>query len=492
MDADVWSFRLGGRIQGYTMAGFAENPLPAKEGQSESVIHVPARIDGRLPFSTGASLTLNLAYGTSILSAFVNYTINTVGKEWAGLYHATNGNAANSAYILLTPQPLGPLRLQVKVGAFTESYAGTGQWGWGVLGPLIGTRGYGELITGEYDLTPEIRLFGSHGLFAVPGVAEFFVRGTYSGWNETGVSTMMQHAHLGLSYKGKYTFKLHMANAAGTDEREYLAPGDFSRPIQADPRCSDVMTGLKLTPQPSNCYSEPRDGRIDAYAAEAHVFLDQWGHLGLAGAYYNLVTANAVHDGIWWTVDWTQGGRETVDKYIGLYGSTTHKGGTGEFFALSAQYDFSLANLLWHPKPFDGRGPDVRAAIAGIYHYTVDSDNPFFGHIKGYQLGIDIEYRMLPWLSATLRGYGTSRNPSGRTVSNTTAAGSTGSVNSVGGRGHYSTHTITPGLVFRSDWQASERIEIAYSRLFYSDFTDSNPVIPFDRNVLTVGATMNF
>jgi hypothetical protein len=232
---------------------------------------------------------------------------------------------------------------------------------------------------------------------------------------------------------------------------------------------------------------------MDVLATDLQVFLDQWGHVGLAGAYYDMVAAHSVNDGIWWTVDWTQGGRETVLKYLGQMDDPRYQSGTGKFYALSAQYDFSLANLLWHPQPFDGRGADVRVAIAGLYHNTMETENPKFQNSKGYQFGLDVEYRMLPFLSATLRSYGTFRNPSIRTNSNTgTSATGNAIIAAPGVAGLYRTVTVTPGLIFRSDWQAPERIEIAYSRLFYSDFVDANPMMPLDQDVLTVGASVSF
>ncbi|MFZ5894041.1 MAG: hypothetical protein ACOY0T_23460 [Myxococcota bacterium] len=471
-DPDAWAFRFGGKIMAYDTIGFGQKPVNKQEGQTSTPIHVPARIEGRLPFGAGAALTLNLSYGTAIVGGYVTYTVNTLGKEWAGYYNATAGAAANSAYILITPQPLGNLRPQIKVGAFVESFAGTGQWGWGLLGPLLGVRGYGEEIIAEYDVSPDMRLYAAHGLFAVPGVPEFFVRGNYSGWNETGVSTVLQHAHVGFNYKGRYQLKLHAANAAGTDERRVLAPPD---PV--------ICNGLNPT-----CTSAPRDGRIDVYALETHTFLNQWGHFGLAGAYYKLVTANPVHDGIWWTVDWTQGGRETVLKYLG-----SRSGGTGSYFAVSAQYDFSLANLLWHPEPFDGRGPDVRVALAGIYHKTLTTEDARYRDAQGFQVGLDVEYRMLPWLSATFRSFGTYRNPSFRPSNDpSTNPNNLSVVSDAAPPGRYSSFNVTPGLLFRTDWLAPERIEIAYSRFFYSDFLDANPVLPFDRDVLSVGATLSF
>jgi hypothetical protein len=196
-----------------------------------------------------------------------------------------------------------------------------------------------------------------------------------------------------------------------------------------------------------------------------------------------MVTANPIHDGFWWTVDWTQGARETRDKYLGPLSN-----GTGSFFAISAQYEFSLGSIMWHPAPFDGRSPDLRVAVAGLYHKTLDTEDPGYSDAYGYQFGLDVEYRMLSWLSGTLRSYGTIRNPSYRPIVNSAPGSQYGGT----GLGDYTTVTVTPGLAFRSDWQAPERIEIAYSRFFYSDFVDSNPQDPRDENVVTVGASVSF
>jgi len=489
-DPDVWSFRWGGKMFGYISVGFNERVDDVQPGQSSLVLHTPPRISGREPFGPGAALTLNFAYGTPVVSAFVNYTVNSTGREREGWYQASKGAAANSAYIGVTPQAFGNLRLNIKVGAVSDSYGGTGQWGWGILGPLLATRGYGETIVAEYDLSPDWRLFLSHGLAGVPGVPEFFVRGVTTGWNETGVSSFVQHGHLGIAYQNRFQARVHVANAAGTDERQALAPGDYTTtpvPPSAPLACGNAAAARTVGAE-VYCPA-PRDGRMDVLALETHTYLNQWGHFGLSGAYYNLVTAVAVHDSIWWTIDWTQGARETINKYLGTEGS-----GTGKLAAITAQYDFSLASVLWHPQSFDGRGADLRASIAGLYHWTIDTDdsNPRAQDSDGYLLGLEVDYRMLPWMSATLRAYGTSRD-SYVLISNVTDAGmpQAGSAQ-YPAYGVYRTYSLTPGLSFRSDWQAPETIEIAYSRRFYNDFVDANPAAPLDQDIVTVGAQVSF
>jgi hypothetical protein len=46
--------------------------------------------------------------------------------------------------------------------------------------------------------------------------------------------------------------------------------------------------------------------------------------------------------------------------------------------------------------------------------------------------------------------------------------------------------------VFKKDWQSLDRIELAYSRMYYSDQVDNNPAAPMDRDIVTLGAVMSF
>ena len=56
------------------------------------------------------------------------------------------------------PDPIGSLRLQFRVGAFIEVYAGPGQKGVGDLrAGCSRLRGYGETANGEWDLTRDVR-----------------------------------------------------------------------------------------------------------------------------------------------------------------------------------------------------------------------------------------------------------------------------------------------------------------------------------------------
>jgi hypothetical protein len=145
--------------------------------------------------------------------------------------------------------------------------------------------------------------------------------------------------------------------------------------------------------------------------------------------------------------------------------------GNGRLFAISAEYDTSIAQLLWHPRPFTGQAPDLRVALAGAAHWTLQTDDENFDGASGFLLALQLDYQMLSWLSAPLRLFGEDRDSQ---------------------LGRYRVYSISPGLAFRTNWQSTDRIELIYTRRFYSSAVDDNPARPLDRDVLALGAYINF
>ena len=434
------AFRFGGSIFAWEAVGLGREPEITDGQDPDTVLHVPALVQGRQPFWPQTGARLFLQYGTGMVTGTVTVNFGAPGRERRNFFQSVNGFSLGQAYLTLTPPALGKLHLAFRVGAFTENFAGPGLWGWGIFGPMIAIRGYGESTFADYDLTRELRLQFEHGVLAVPGVPEEFPRGNYTGWTETGVSTFVHHAHAGFTYKNQYTFRLHWARADGTDERRYLVP-------------------------------EARDGHMDAYVAEGRVLALPYGQLGVSGAFWNFDGARAVHDGIWWGVDWTKGAQDFMRNYLGPAAIDPNGQGDGQVAAISAQYDVSLAQLAWHPRPFDGRAPDIRVAVAGVHHWTLDTEDERLEGASGYLLGAEVHYQALRWFGATVRSYGESR---------------------MSALGRWQVYSVSPGLVFRSDWQSTDRIEIIYTRRFYNDVADNNPAQPLDRDIVSLGAYVDF
>jgi hypothetical protein len=396
-------------------------------------------------------MTLNFAYGTPRITANVSLNANLNGLERRGHYMSSTGPDIATAYLALTPAPIGRLQLHLKAGAFRENYGGPGQWGWGVNGPLIGVKGYGESMSGEYPLTSNTRLVIGQGIMATPTVPEDFVRGDPVGWVEVGRGTWVHHWHLGLSYKNQYVVKVHAASALGVDERRDT-PEDL-RFVADNQMTRDV-------------WEPARDGFMNAYVLELRGIWDPWGQLGVSVAYWRMGRASSVHDGIFWGLEWTAGGREMGNNYLGP-GSD----GTGQIAAISAEYSLSIARILWYPRPFDGRAPDVQLKLGVILHRTLESDDPAFDGTNGYNLGPQAEYLMLPWFALNMR---------------------VAAINRPYSTGRYQVGHVTTAAVFRQDWQSRDRIELAYSRMFYNDMVDNNPAEPMDRDIVTLGAVMSF
>jgi hypothetical protein len=438
-EKEEWAFRIGGRFSGWESVGIGRRPDNAPTGYDGTPLHVPARTLGRQPFWSGAGATLSLQYGNSIVSSTVVFYARFSGKERQGYYTPQNGPSVGQAYLTVRPEPLGRLRLHFKAGAFAENYAGPGQWGWGIYGPMLAIRGYGETANAEYDINPNWRLYLTHGFMGVPGVPESFVRGEYNSWIETGISTFVHHAHAGLSFKNQYFLKLHYASAYGTDERTYL---------------------------PTFLGSRARDGRLDTYIVETRWLGDPYGQIGVSGAYWNFAHAASVGDGIWWGIDWTQGARELINKFLGPTSQ-----GHGELAAVSAEYDMSVSRILAYPRTFDGRSRDLRVAVAGLRYWTLASRDPFYADRAGYYAGTQLEYVAFSWLSATFQAYVESRHTT---------------------FGQWMASSLSPGIAFHSDWLSTDRIMLAYTRNFYSDVVDNNSALKLDRDVVTLGAYITF
>jgi hypothetical protein len=442
------SFRFGGRFFGWETVGIGSKPGNPPVGYSGTPLHMPALSAGKIPFWGGAGATFNLQYGTPSVTAFASYYARMNRAEYQSYANAGQGPGFGVAYLLFTPAPIATLRLQFRVGAFVENYAGPGQWGWGIFGPLLALRGFGETSSGEWDLTPDLRMNAALGLLVVPGVPEDFVRGDYNSWIETGVSSWVNHAHLGFEYRNQYVFKLHYASDHGTDERH---------------GSTNFNGGLN-----TNINTPPGDGRMDTYLAEVRWLGDPWGQVGVSGGLYDFHTAASVGDGVWWAIDWTQGAGTMITKYLG-----TNSNGTGKVAVVGAEYNFSVSRILWSPRTFTGLAPDIRVGIAGMLVRTIATADPIYKDANAYFFGIETEYRMSSTFSVTLQTYGESR------ASNL-------------GLGRFSVYSLNPGIAYHSNWFSTDRIQLIYSRRYYSSAADPNSAQPLDRDMIALGGYVTF
>jgi hypothetical protein len=449
------TFRLGGRFYGYEAVGIGRTPGNPPAGYSGTALHAPPLFLGKLPYWGGAGATLNASYGTPTLTAFVTYYFQANGKEYQGYYAPGQGPAFGAAYLQITPDPIGTLRLKFKIGDFVEIYGGPGQWGWGIFGPMLALRGYGGLGSGELDLTRDLRLSFTAGLLVVPGVPEDFPRGDSNSWIETGVSSWVYHAHVGLDLKNQYHFKLHYVSDHGTDERTHL------------------KNSLNKNAYP--------DGRMDTYLAEFGWDADPWGHLGVTGGLYDFHQATAVGDGVWWAENWTPGSKEMMNKYLG-----NGSNGTGKVAVIGAEYDFSVSRILWAPRSFTGNAPDIGMKIAAMITRTLSTEDLYAKDTTGYFFGVEAEYKVTPQLILLFKTYGESRNANMLVP--------TGDTNNpaVPLYQRWSVFSINPGIAYHATWLGVDRIELYYGRRFYSHAADNNSAKPLDHHMIALGGYVTF
>jgi hypothetical protein len=449
------TFRIGGRFYGYEAVGIGRSPSNPPEGYSGTPLHAPVLFQGKLPYWGGAGATLNLSYGTPNLTAYVTHYFQVNGKEYQGYYSPQQGPGFGAAYLLISPDPIGTLRLNFKIGEFVEIYGGPGQWGWGIFGPMLALRGYGGTGSGELDLTGDMRLSFAGGLLVVAGVPEDFPRGDSNSWLETGVSSWVHHAHIGLDLKNQYHLKLHYVSDHGTDERTH------------------IKNFLSQTAHP--------DGRMDTYLAEFGWDTDPWGHLGVTGGLYDFHQATAVADGVWWAVDWSQGAKDMISKYLG-----NGSNGNGKVAVIGAEYDFSVSRILWHPRSFTGNAPDIGVKIAGMITRTLATDDQYFKDATGYFFGLETEYRMTPQFIVLFKSYVESRNAN-MVVPTGDASNSVVPIYQ-----RWSVFSLNPGIAYHTKWLSTERIELYYGRRFYSSAVDNNSAKPLDHHMIVLGGYITF
>jgi hypothetical protein len=173
-----------------------------------------------------------------------------------------------------------------------------------------------------------------------------------------------------------------------------------------------------------------------------------------------------VGDGVWWGVDYTQGAKDMINKFLG-----PQSGGNGTVAAIGGEWDFSVSSILWYPRSFTGQAPDLRVGIAAMLTRTVATDDPNYKNMTGYYTGVETEYRFSSLCSLTFQAYGESR----------------GSY-----LGEWSVYSLNPGIAFHSDWLSTDRIQLIYGRRFYSHAADPNSAQPLDRNMLALGGYITF
>jgi hypothetical protein len=344
------------------------NPTP---GQSGVVLHTPPAIP---QFQEGFEYTgaiptpwaqLNFTYGNQVVSATTILAATTF-SDANGYYDVTHQLGVNDAFLTVNVSKLADLHFpfQVHVGAMTGRYGAMGVYDAGRYGtPLIArTNTVGETIdlaipVGSLHVLLEQ---GFGGQVARPPVG--LVPAGWNGFANANVgATFVNHFHAGLAYGRHAQLGLHYLSAWTQDD----------------------LTSNGLVP----------DGRITVLGAETHI-TGQFGHL-YAGVAQTQSTNSAPVSGAIQILN-AQGGPDLISEYLG-----PNSNGNGSLLTFGAQYDVSLARLLFGDV-YKGKSADVLVSLFGIGTAVSSHDKSVDGTVK-LKGGAEVTYDFLPWMGISER-----------------------------------------------------------------------------------------
>jgi hypothetical protein len=428
-----WRFDFHGFIFAPMTAGIGErfkltvndmpNPNdPIDQSQvGDTTLHSPPQVpDDRETFShTGVVPTtyaqLNFSQGNSIVTGNMSVVARQANASTSFL-EPPSQLGVTDLFLAIRPR-LQRIQTEVFVGAFTSRYGATGEYDEGRYGtPLIArVNTMGERITARMAVG-KIVLMAEQGLGG--GTNKAGASLTPDVWNDFGNpnagTTFVHHGHLGAAYSRYATVGLHYLRAWSQDDRGTggLAP----------------------------------DGSIDIYGADLRLNMRRFGHFYVAGSYVDAKYAGTVSRVI--SVLNTRGGQGLIENYLG-----PNSNGNGNLTIIGGQYDLSVGKLLSYPVPFSGDGPDLFVSLFGVATH-VNSDDKFqdpnlrwYDNVNKWKFGAETTYSFLSWMAASARF--------DRVTPDTLDSKQSFSV-------------ISPRLIFRTDWLATDQIVLQYSRWFYA------------------------
>lgn len=421
-----------------------------RPGQSKNVLHSPPVVPDDLEtFShTGVVPTtyaqLNFSEGNSLVSANLSIVAKQANASTSFLEPASQVGI-NDVFLAITPRLHPRLRTDVYVGAFSSRYGTSGEYDEGRYGTPIIARihGIGERIAVRLDLG-KLSLLAEQGLHGQTNTAQPST--TPDVWNDfadpNAGTTFVSHGHLGVGYDRKATLGLHYIRAFSQDDRGVgtLAP----------------------------------EGSLDILAADARLTLGRFGHFYVAYAYDDAKYVGTLSRIV--SVLNTRGGQGLIANYLGGQGN-------GSLRILGAQYDLSVGRLVSYPTPFSGDGPDIYVSLFGMAAW-IDADDPFHLGVANAprkrtmnKVGLEATYSLLSWLAVSTRYDQVNPDTSNRA---------------------YSFAVLSPRIILRSDWLATDQVVLQYSHWFNGGLTtvrvgdppvEDVTVVP-DTNMVSLTASM--
>jgi hypothetical protein len=451
-DRNDWRFDFHGMLMVPLRAGIGEREV-VQAKQQKMTLHAPPVVpdydDSFLYTGVVPQSYVNLlfTYGNPVVTGNIS-VVSRQPRTGSSYYDPPLNPGIQDAYVHFNLRELmRNARFDVNVGAFTQRYGIMGEWDEGRYAtPLIArTNGIGEAIGAAFQ-------FGKFALLInqeIQGQGEKPWNGMVGDWwndfadPRTG-SGFVFGEHLGLNYAGLATLGLHHLTAFTQDDR------------------------ASQNAQP--------DGRITALGADLRLTLGRFGHFYFGTASHSLDYARSVGNII--EILNVAGGAGLMQEYLG-----PQSAGTGSLFTIGAQYDLSLAKLLYYPIPFYGEGPDIVVSLFGMQTHVSSNDkstrpdgSSLYDDVTKRKFGIEASYALLAWFGVSARF-----DQVWPDVNYTDTA--------------YA--ELSPRLLFRSGWNAHDQVALQYTHFFYGSQTmvrggyppRLDPTLVPDENMLALTAS---
>lgn len=446
-DQQDWRFDFHGFLTMPLRAGLNTRSGQTTVDQHSLVLHAPPVVPDYIDSFTYTSVVpnpyaqLNFSYGNSVVTGTVIVLAETAVTAQSFFNPPSEAGISDAFLTYRLPNLIRDSHFEINVGVFSNRYGIMGEYDLGRYGtPAIAQiNGAGENVIGQFALGKGWLLDIEQGIQGqLDHPPEGILPAGWNGFADPSIgSGFANHVHAGVGYKGIATLGLHYVSAWTQDDR----------------------ASQGTTP----------DGSIGVLAADLRLSMGRFGHFYFAAANTNATNSGSV-GGIIQVLNAT-GGPGLVSNYFG-----PNSNGTGSLLTFAGQYDLSLARLLRYPHVFKGDGPDIVLSLFGMQTH-VSSNDPEYNNITKRKYGIEGGYAILPWLAAGVR---VDRVEPDNWDSSQTFT------------------TVTPRLIFRSNWQAHDQVVLQYSHWWDGSgvvVRNGYPAIPDpsihpDEDVISLSASM--
>ncbi|MDJ0762781.1 MAG: hypothetical protein QNJ97_07295 [Myxococcota bacterium] len=354
-------------------------------GDSDTKLHVPPQIpdssymNWNFTNNMGGPWTeLRFIYGNETVAA--NVSIASYNITDGGYRDLTAQLGINQSFVSLNfPKLFGSLGgIVVNVGVFSNRYGAAGQYSADKYDTYLfgATHTAGENLRAFFDISDTLTLHVEQGFGGKLMMAPFDGPEAsylpYGGPEQQG-TTLLNHAHLGISYKDKLTVAGHFLMSFNTDATQ-IAETD---PEEKDGRLINVGVDVK--------FIEFFFGQ--GYLGYSHIMTKDLARL--SGA------VELLHSREGWSL---------IDNYFHPADiNLDPPAGNGSIDSILFQYIFSLAKFLWHPREFWGQARDLRFSLFSMYNHIKCDDENWNGVTDKLKYGGDVVYTPVSWLGIGAR-----------------------------------------------------------------------------------------